>query len=119
MDDAFGVRGFQRAAHLLDDVGRFRGLKLFLAPEQAPQVLALDVLHGDELDAIGLAEVENANHIVVGDLARENQFLLEALQDFGIRGQVAANYLQRNLAVQFAVMRLVNRAHSALPKHFE
>ncbi len=78
------------------------------------QILAFDVLHGDELDAIGLAQIKNANHVFVRDLPRENQFLLEAPEYFRIGGHVGANHFDGNLAFQLFVVGLVNGAHSAL-----
>ena len=50
------------------------------------------------------------------DLPRQDQFLFESSQDFRIRGHVSADHLQRYLAVQFAVMRLVDGPHAASPK---
>jgi len=50
----------------------------------------------------------------VRDQPGEDQFLLEALEDFRIGRHVRANDFQRNLALQLAVMRLVHRPHSAL-----
>ena len=43
------------------------------------QALALDQLHREELDAVGLAQVVDAHHVLVRDLAGEHQLLLEAL----------------------------------------
>ena len=42
------------------------------------------------LISIGFTEIENADDIPVGDLASENQLLLEALQDFRIAWQARA-----------------------------
>ena len=117
VDHALRVGGFQSPANLRHDGGGFRGLQFFLAAHQALQVLTFDVLHGDELDAVGLAQIENADYVFVSDLPREDQFLFETLQDFRIRGHVAANYFERHLALQFAVARVVDRAHAALAEH--
>ena len=114
MDHTFGVRSFQRSTDLGHDVGRFRGLEFFLPTKEALQVLALDVLHGDELDPVGLSEIKNANDVFMSDLAREDQFLLEAPQNFGIGRHVGANHFDGHLAVQLAIVRLVDGAHSAL-----
>ena len=58
------------------------GASFFLRSRSALQVFTFDVLHGDELDAVRLAEIENADYVFVGDLARENQFLLKAPREF-------------------------------------
>ena len=119
VDDALAVRRLQSGAHLLDD---FHGLvRRKLAPlrQQGAQVRAHQVLHGDELDAVGFADVENANDVAVGDLASGQQLLLEPRQDLGIARQVGPDHLQRDGAIEFAVLRLVNRAHAAQPQHLQ
>jgi len=47
--------------------------------QQLVQVLALDEGHADELHTVDLAEVVDAQDVSVGNLAGEQQFLLEAL----------------------------------------
>src|SRR5436189_2496634 len=34
---------------------------------------SIDVLHRDEFHALGFTDVENSNHVLVGDLPRENR----------------------------------------------
>ena len=50
------------------------------------QIGAVDVRHRDVLDAVDLAEIVNADDVLVGDLAGEQQLALESSFDFGRRG---------------------------------
>ncbi len=90
------------------------GSSFFFSAKDALQVLAFDVLHGDELDPVGLAQIKNADDVLVRNLPREDQFLLEAPKNFGIGGHVGANHLDGDLAVQLFVVGLVNGTHAAL-----
>src|SRR5262249_18362366 len=65
--------------------------------------------------------VVDANDVLVGDLAREQQLLLEALLGVRRRGVTAigSNHLQRNGDVQLGVPRLVDRAHAADTEHLD
>src|ERR1051325_3997410 len=99
MDHVFGVRGFQSAANLQHDLRRFRVREFASFLKQYAEVPAFHEIHGDELDSVGLAQIENSNNILVRHLTRENQFLLEALQNFRIPSEFGANQLERNQAV--------------------
>src|SRR2546430_5570360 len=94
VDDAFAVSSFESAAGLEDDLHRLLWSKLFVRLQKAVQVLALDILHGDELDSSGFTQIENTNHVPLRNLAGENQLLLEALDDGRIAGQVGADDLE-------------------------
>src|SRR4029077_783916 len=119
VDHGLGVRGFQSAADLLDDLRSLPGFELAVRAERAFQVPAVDEVHRNELDAIELCQIVNADYILVSNLPGENQFLLEAAQDFRILGQARPDDLQRYDAIQLQVAGLINRAHSALadPPH--
>ena len=84
VNHAFGVRGFQGGAQLLGDGHRPAYRQASLAPQQLVQIFALHVGHGDELGSIGLAQVVNAQNVLVGYLAGQQQFLAKALADAGI-----------------------------------
>ena len=53
------------------------------------EIGAVDVRHRDVLDAVDLAEVVNADDVLVRDLAREQQLALEAPLDLGGRRRIA------------------------------
>ena len=81
------MSGIQGQADLADDSD------LLLVRERVPishervEVAALHELHGDEVHAVGLAQVENPDYVFVSDLARENEFLLEPGQHFAAARQ--------------------------------
>ena len=81
------------------------------------EVGALDVRHRDVLDAVDLAEVVNADDVLVRDLAREQQLALEAALDFRrgrrIRHHLRTDDLDRDGDAEFGVPRLVDRTHAA------
>ena len=119
MDYAFAVRRIKRLANLADDVHCFKRRKLLTLNDQALQITAIDVLHRDEFHALGFTDVENSNHVLVGDLPRENQFLFETLQhDPGI-GKLGLDNFNGHQPVQLAVFRLIDRAHRALAQDFQ
>src|SRR5207245_6826104 len=119
MNDPYAVRGFERTADLLHDLDRFLGGELSLLMDEGAEVLALDVLHGDELHAFGFAQVVNANYIFVGNLASEEQFLLEAVKNSLIAGKIGPDNFQGYWPTQLAVHGFVNRAHSAFAQNLQ
>src|SRR5207245_7267541 len=119
MNDPYAVRGFEGSADLLHDLDRFLGGELSLLMDEGAEVLALDILHGDELHPLGFAQVVNTNYIFVGDLASEEQFLLEAVENSLIAGKIGPNNFQGYWPTQLAVHGFVNRAHSAFAQNFE
>src|SRR5208282_3172770 len=88
-----------------------------LAAQYSAQVLAVHVFHADEADALRLTQIENADHVLVRDVAGENELLLEARQNGRIHRQFRTDDLERNQPVKFAVAGLIDGAHAALPEH--
>ncbi len=93
MDNAQGVRGFQRAADLLHQLDCLFRRKLLLFLDQRAQILALHKLHGDELHTIGIAQIEDSDDVSVSYLAREQKLLLEPRQDRGIGSEFGTDQL--------------------------
>ena len=81
------------------------------------QVRPLDERHRDVLDAVGLTQIVNAEDVLVRDLPREQQLLLEAPlevdADAGIRQHLGPDHLERDRDAELLVLRLVDRAHAA------
>jgi hypothetical protein len=119
VNHASGVCGSERAANLRDNPHCLFRRKFSSFTEHGAKVAALDELHGDELETLGLSQVENANDVPVGNFASEDQLLFEAAKDFRITGEVRANQLESNEAFELRVARLVNGAHSALAEQRE
>ena len=67
------------------DAQHLRNRQLALALQNRGEVRAVDVRHRDVLDAVDLAEIVNADDVLVRDLARQQQLALEAPLDFGRR----------------------------------
>ena len=87
------------------------------AAQQLRQRLAFDERHRQVLDAVDLAEVVNADDVLVGDLAREHQLALEALLELfrggGVRLRRRTDHLDRHRHAQLVIERLVDGAHAA------
>ena len=113
MNHADSVRRFKRLAYLLDDLDGLFGGKLPAQMDEGAQVFTLDVLHSDELHALGFAQVVDADDVAVRDLRGEDQLLLEALDDCGVSGVFAADRLEGDGAVQLDVPGFVDGAHAA------
>src|SRR5712692_3466944 len=116
---AFGVCRLQSPADLVDDLDFFFERERRAIVQKRVEVAALHEFHGDEFDALRFAKIENADDIAVGDLARKDQFLLEALKYFRLPGQFRTDYFNRHHAVELAVTSLVNSTHAAFAKNFD
>ena len=80
---------------------------------------SFQVLHRDVLDPVGFAQVEDADYIPVGNLSREDELLFEALQNFGIAGQLRPNHFQGNDPIELHVPGLIHRSHTALAEDLD
>jgi hypothetical protein len=87
--------------------------------DDGAQVGALDVLHGDELHAIGFAQVVDADDVAVRDLRGEDELLLEAVDDGRVAGVLAADGLESDYTVKLDVTGLVDGSHAAFAKECE
>ena len=78
---------------------------------------AFDERHRDVLDAVDLSEIVNADDVLVRDLARQQQLLLEAPFEVSRRVGIARGFrpdhLQRDGDAEAFVPRLIHGAHSA------
>ena len=119
MHHPLGVRRLERLAHLRDDRRRLLRREPPFLPQQAAQVLPLDKVHADELDPLRFSQVENADHVLVRHLPRQDQLLLEAPQHLLLIGQLRTDHLERHDAVELAVARLVDRSHAALAQQLQ
>jgi len=91
-----------------------------LAGQDRREIRAVDVRHRDVLDAVDLANVVDADHVPVGDLAGKQQLALEppfdVLCNDGVRHGLRTDDLDRNRYVQLLIPRLVDRSHAARPE---
>ena len=65
MHHALGVRGFERSRELLGDVHSPVNGQAPALGDDFVQVPALDVCHGDELHAAYVAQIMNAQNVLV------------------------------------------------------
>ena len=114
MDDALLVRGGEALADLPEEGERRSATGSFPSRlSRVREVLALDELHGHEPDALGLADVVDAQDVLVRDPAREGDLAPEALERHRAVGDVLAEELERDVAVELAVVDQVDGAHAA------
>ncbi len=83
VDDVAFMRELQRAAGLIHDAQRARQRKGVAVIEQRLQPLSLDQLHGDVVEAVFLARVENHHDVGMRQQASGAGFGLETRQEFG------------------------------------
>ena len=112
--------GFGEAAqHLLHERQRLGDGDFFFLVQHLAQVRPFDELHGEELRPLELAEVVDADDVLVGDFAREDQLLLEALENFAARALLGADRLERHRPVELEIERFVDAAHAAFAEFLE
>src|ERR1700721_154344 len=114
MDDALGMGAIEGATDLLHHRNGIFRREFPLPPQYGSKVFPVDELHADEANALGLAEVEDADDVLMRDVAGENQLLLKALQDCRIGSQFRADDLKRNKPVKLAITGLIDRPHAPL-----
>ncbi len=95
---------------------RARQRKRTVARENRGEIRAADVRHRDVLDAVDLAEVVDADDVLVRYLARDEQLTLEAtIEGFGC-GRIVCfrpmqDGLERDGNAELVVPRVIDRAH--------
>ena len=117
MHDAGLVRGGEPRRDLPGDRQRAIDRQPALALQDRREIRSLDVRHRDVLDAVDLAEIVDADDVLVGDLAGEQQLALEALLERlrpppGRRG-IGPDDLDRDRDLEHLVPGLIDGAHAA------
>ncbi len=110
---AFVCRG-QPGAELSCDVERLVLGQPADASQQRGQILAIDVLHRQEGQAVGLADVVHPADVLVSDLAGEPHFVVELGQARGIAFERCRQELQRERLPELEVVGPIDLAHAAL-----
>ena len=115
MHDSRRVGGSQPGHRRARNLQRTLDREFAFAPQDRGEIFAFDVRHRDVLDALYLAEVVNPHHVPVGDLACEQELLLEAsfqyLRRVGIRTRRRADHLDRDDDAELPVPGLIDRTH--------
>ena len=82
-------------------------------PDQLLEVLAVDVLEDDELVAVGLAAVDHRDDVRMRELRDGARLAAEALDVLLVGEEMGVEHLQRHVAFEQAVVRLVHARHAA------
>ena len=82
--------------------------------EKNREVIPIDVLHGDVVEAFRFPDIEDAADIRVRNLSRSPHFALEPGQQFLVRRKLFGQELQRHRLFEFKVLRFVHLSHASL-----
>jgi hypothetical protein len=113
---AVAVGEAERGGDVGGDLRGAVGVEPALVRDQLGQALALDVLHDDEVRAVGLAPVVDADD--VGVVQRRGRLGLapEPLDEAGVGGQRREQHLDRHGPVEHLVTGQVDLGHAAAPE---
>lgn len=75
----------------------------FLAYQKSLQVLAFQILHGDEFRIARHTQIENADDVAMRDLPGEYQLPLKTLEYFLMPSQFGTDHLESDGAVELAI----------------
>jgi len=113
VDDAARRRVRQPGGHLDDVVERLGDGQPAAAFEDGAEVLALDELEGDEVQALILAAEEDAGDVLVVELGGAAGLLVEAADVLLVAGHLRGQDLQRDEAVELRVAGAEDGGHAA------
>jgi hypothetical protein len=119
VDHAGRVRGLQTGADRRGHGDEAPEGQATLAGQERGGRLAVDELHGEDLLAAALADVEDPRHVGVRHPPRELHLAAEALDHPRRAGQLRAQHLERAQLVELEIARLVDVAHSARAEQAE
>ena len=114
MHDTLPVRLGKAGAKLTHNGDGVGSRKRTAASDQITQRLAFHVLHRDVRRVVDASEIVYAADVLVRDLPRQEQLVLEALGDLGIVRELLAQHLQRNDRSRFPVACLAHHSHAAV-----
>ena len=111
--DAALMRGRETERELAHDLDRIFGRQMAFRVEQSFERLARHEIHADEPDFAVPHEIVDAHDVRARHLAREQQFLAEALERVGTAGELGPQQFQRDVDIELDVVRLIDDAHAA------
>ncbi len=114
MQDALVVRGGKARAELARDLDRLVLGKPPDPPQERGEVFAVDVLHGEEVPPVDLADVVDAADVGMRDAARVTHLGVEALDEGGLRGEFLRQEFQRDRLAELQIVGAVDLAHAAV-----
>jgi hypothetical protein len=113
MQDAAVVRRRETGAELACELERLVRWQPADAPQQRREILAVDVLHREEVLAAGFADVVYAAHVRMGNLPREPNFLMESSQPVSAMHDLGRQELERDGLSKLQVFSSIDFAHAA------
>ena len=115
MDHTFRVCALECVCHLTADVDDL-ACRHWLSEQGLRQRVALDVLHGDEADALALTDVINDRNVWMRECRRRSRLLQEARNPVRVRVEPWGQHLQGHASVESPVMGEKHFAHTATPE---
>jgi hypothetical protein len=82
-------------------------------PHALAQRLAVNELHGDEVRPVALTNLMDGRNVGMIERSRSFRFLNETAHAVLVCREVGGKNLQRNLAIEFCVLRQIHLAHPA------
>src|SRR5262249_591324 len=113
------MHGLDRQGQLADERSGLARRPGAFGTNQARERGALDIRHGEVVDAVDLAHIVDATQVGVLDPGRDAGLALEAFAAFRaiLGGKVW--HLQRDAAAELSILGEVDGAHAALPQLLE
>jgi len=113
MEHAFFVRGGKSGAELARGLDALIGGQAADAAEERAEILAIHKLHGDVVEAFGLADVVHAADIGMRDLAGDADLIVETREDAFIAGCDFREKLEGDGLAEGEVCGAIDFAHAA------
>ena len=117
MNDSFGMRGIEGVGDFDADIEQAFQFHRAIA-DAVLQGNALEKFHGDEGFAVVVADVVNGADVGMVQRGCGLGFALKAGEGLRVAGDIVGEKLESDEAVQAAVFRLVDNAHTAAPEFF-
>jgi len=117
MNDAALVSGSEASANLAGDFDSFVGRESADAADDGGEILAVDVLHGKKRDAVGVADIEDAADVGMGDLASDANFGMKSCKGGSILREDFGKKLDGDKLAECQVFSAVDFAHAAAACH--
>ena len=86
------------------------------APQKRGEILAVHVLHREEVLAVRLADVVDAAHVRMGHLARDADLVMQARQTVRAVGHVFGQELESHRLTELEILGPIHVAHAAAPE---
>ena len=113
MNHAAFVRSGQTCANLPGDLDGFVAGKSADSPDQRSEILAIDVLHGQKWNTVGISDIKYAADIGMRDLPRDAHLRMEPRERAGVLGQAGRKKLDRHDLAELEVFGAIDFAHAA------